>query len=266
MAWIQRQVMNNIKEGVMTDNQKKTELDDEYQFPQDEYLSSEGETHAADAHEPEAAASVGATRVTRGSRLAQLIKNIPAIQNKRVLIVIIAVIAFIIMVSILNTSKKTVSHIAKPVVEQSSILSESDTGDTASLESLRTHNSRVDSKVRDLQAQLANLQTTVDQTKAENQQLTQSVTELSGQVRDLMTQLGEALARMGHTARRPGLVYHLRAILPDRAWISSSTGETRSVTIGDQINHYGVVRSIDPNSGTIITSSGRKITYGPNDY
>ncbi|MCX7125751.1 MAG: type IV secretion protein IcmG, partial [Gammaproteobacteria bacterium] len=62
------------------------------------------------------------------------------------------------------------------------------------------------------------------------------------------------------------MVFHLRAVLPDRAWITSTSGETITVTIGDPIQDYGTVQAIDVQHGIIETSSGRKIEYGSNDY
>lgn len=256
----------------MTDDQKKISSDDEYQFPQEEYLSSENETHkegestAADVE----SGATAAVKATRGSRWAQLVKSFPVLQpvlqNKRIVIAIVVVIAFIITLPFLNTKEKPLSAVkATPVVEQPAVVQSGDS-DLGSLQPHKSHNTHIEVQVQNLKAQVANLQSAVDQAKAVNDQLSASVSALTGQVKDLMTQLSEALARMGPTAQKPGVVYHLRAVLPDRAWIISSTGETLSVTIGDEINHYGVVRSIDPTGGSIETSSGRKITYGSNDF
>lgn len=250
----------------MTDDQKKISPDDEYQFPQEEYLSLEKETH----EESESAAAevesgeTAAVKSVRGLRWTQLVKSFPMLQNKRIVIAIVVVIGFIITLPFFNTGKKPISEVkVKPVVEQPPVVVQSDDRD---LRLLQPHNSHIESQVQNLKAQIANLQSAVDQAKAANDQLSASVSALTGQVKDLMTQLSEALAKMGPTAQKPGVVYHLRAVLPDRAWIMSSTGETLSVTIGDEINHYGVVRSIDPTGGSIETSSGRKITYGSNDF
>ena len=245
----------------MAEEQKKIIIDDEYQFPEEEYLSPEAESSAKESAAGAASAAHPA-KLGLHDRWIQLVKMIPALRNKRVWIAIIIIFLIIALLPLFKPSPKSVmptpaAVVTTPAVEAPAPIDINNT--------LPSTSSRMESKVRDLQAQVTDLQSSVEQLKVNNQQLAQTVTDLAGQLRDLTNQLGEALAT-GVGAHGPRIVYHLRAVLPDRAWITTNTGETLTVTIGDEIKHYGVVRAIDPNNGVIETSSGRKITYGPNDF
>ena len=59
--------------------------------------------------------------------------------------------------------------------------------------------------------------------------------------------------------------YHLKAILPGRAWVESSEGEAETVSVGDSIENYGQVTAIDPDQGIVSTASGKMIRYGERD-
>lgn len=74
--------------------------------------------------------------------------------------------------------------------------------------------------------------------------------------------------------RRPQPVVHreprehlsVKAIVPGRAWIGSSLGFNRTVTVGDHLPGYGKVHKIDAANGRVVTSSGTVIVYGPGDF
>lgn len=59
--------------------------------------------------------------------------------------------------------------------------------------------------------------------------------------------------------------YHIRAVVPGRAWIASEDGKARTVRVGDKLEGYGTVEVISPREGVIITSTGGVIQYGNND-
>jgi intracellular multiplication protein IcmG len=60
-------------------------------------------------------------------------------------------------------------------------------------------------------------------------------------------------------------IYHVRAIVPNRAWLESDDGNTVTVKVGDRIYGYGKVELISPKQGMVVTSSGAIIQYGEND-
>lgn len=61
------------------------------------------------------------------------------------------------------------------------------------------------------------------------------------------------------------LVYHVKALIPGRAWLESNRGTTTSVKVGDTLRNYGQITSINTNTGMVDTSSGRVIKYGRYD-
>jgi len=242
----------------MTDEKKNTSPDDEYQFPQDEY-SAAGSEHVAPADTT--------TQADTGSAKKSFAQYLPQLRNKRILLVIALVILLIVVFRIVNTEKapalKPVQ--TQPVAEEAPPPS-NDNDMLGSLNSLRAHTSRTESQIKDLQGQVADMQSSLNQSQEANQALQKSVADLTSQMQGLSTELNNALEKLKPAAKTPRIVFHLRAVIPDRAWIIANTGETESVTVGDHIKQYGTVRSIDAQSGLIETSSGRKIGYGTNDY
>ncbi len=67
----------------------------------------------------------------------------------------------------------------------------------------------------------------------------------------------------------PTQVFYLKAVAPGnppRAWLSFAKGnKTVTVVIGDRLRGYGKVTAIEPAFGYVSTSSGRTIRYHPED-
>lgn len=59
--------------------------------------------------------------------------------------------------------------------------------------------------------------------------------------------------------------YYLQAVIPGRAWIVSSEGQTLTVREGTRVANYGVVRYIDAKRGRVLTSSGQIIKFSQED-
>ncbi|PJD90570.1 MAG: hypothetical protein CK424_07775 [Legionella sp.] len=68
-----------------------------------------------------------------------------------------------------------------------------------------------------------------------------------------------------HDVNRQTVQYSLQAVIPGRAWLISSLGDTLTVREGTKLAHYGVVRYIDAKRGRVLTSSGQLIQFGQND-
>lgn len=267
----------------MTDDSKNTLHDDEYQFPQDEYLSSntsEKPALTAEEHtETEGlVADIAEENVpVNPSPLHRFAAIIPILKNKRIIIAAVCIIVFVIVLRVMNSHKtptppasppppapvQTIAQptapIATPIVQQPAYNNDALT----TLDSRSTHN---ESQIRDMQTQITDLQNTLTQSQTTNQTLQKTVTDMAEQIKTLSTQLTKLLAAEKSMHKPKKIVYHLRAVLPDRAWIMSKSGETVSVTVGDTVSGYGTVQQIDPQNGVVITSSGRKIAYGENDY
>jgi len=55
--------------------------------------------------------------------------------------------------------------------------------------------------------------------------------------------------------------YFIQAIIPGRAWLISSNGQTLTVTVGSRVPGYGTIKKILPLEGRVILSSGRILKF-----
>jgi len=179
--------------------------------------------------------------------------------------IILALVAVIILVIVFHfISEKPAPVIEQPVVQ--SAPSNTDNLQTLnSLDALRLHSTQTESQLSKLKNDVSDLRDTLNESQAQNQKLQEQVSALADQVKILTNDMDKVLEKL--TPKKvEKIVYHLRAVLPDRAWIMSSSGNEESVTMGDHVSGYGTIKSIDAKTGVLTTSSGRKIVFGPNDY
>lgn len=252
----------------MVDQQKNTSSDDEYQFPQEEYIASGDTDESRQSAEKETPVDVpksGADKIT-----AALSNLSPMLQRNKRVIVIIVVLFFGYLILHFGLAKKKSVQVQPPQpVPQQTVptpVQQSDSGAMlGSLDSLKAHSSQTTSDIKNLQSQIADLQNTVSQSQTQNDQLRNAIGALADQIKEVSVQLDKVMAGGRPIKRSPQITYHLRAVIPDRAWITSSAGQTRSVTVGDDVRTYGKVTAIYSQQGIVDTSSGKKIEYGPND-
>lgn len=247
------------------DDPKKTPPD-EYQFPSDEYIT-EPETHPLDEDSTQTKSNAASTTTSFSRRdwINNISQKMPFLKNKRILLVIAGIIILFIVIHLFS-NKTPDTTTAPPLTstiptqpEEISPLNE------PSLQSLKSHSDKLESQVSELRSELTDMQSTMNQTQSENQQLRQSISQLSTQVNQLTIALSQ-LSKIKTQKSTPRITFHLRAVLPDRAWLTSRGGKSLTVTIGDHIPQYGTVTAIDSRNGIVETSSGRKIEYGVNDY
>lgn len=128
------------------------------------------------------------------------------------------------------------------------------------------------------QAQLESVGTQLNQLQLTQTQMNSELNELSDAVKALAAKLEQPRptmitprprlvkrVRRYHRRAVPSVSYHLRAVVPGRAWIESSSGRLFTVRTGDRIVGFGIIEEIDVTRGLVITSSGREITYGKYD-
>lgn len=67
--------------------------------------------------------------------------------------------------------------------------------------------------------------------------------------------------------KKPNVIkYHIRALVPGRAWIESENGRySKTIKVGDELNGYGTVDYILFKEGMVLMSNGSYIQYGEND-
>lgn len=247
----------------MVDQQKNTSPDDEYQFPQEEYIASGASDASQQSAENEAPAEIKKSGV---EKIMGALSNLSPIlqRNKRILIVIVAVIVGFLFLHFGFSKKEPVQvQPAQPVV--SAPVQQPENGAMiGSLDSLQAHSSKTASDIKSLQSQIADLQSAVSQSQSQNDQLRSAIGALTEQMKSVSHELDQVMARDVRVRKVSKITYHLRAVVPDRAWITFA-GQTRSVTVGDSVKSYGKVTAIYSEQGIVETSSGRKIEFGPND-
>ncbi len=129
------------------------------------------------------------------------------------------------------------------------------------------------------QAQLETIGRELNQFRLTQTQMNSELSEVSEAIKRLAEKLERPRLRI---TEKPSLVrkrrirryhrpavqaplYHLRAMVPGRAWLESSSGRLFTVKRGERIIGYGEVEEIDVTRGVVVTSSGRNITYGKYD-
>ena len=269
----------------MVDEQKNMG-DDEYQFPQEEYA---GEGSHEEVVEPEVASAAAGSAAASGDGFRKKIiegyKGTVSARNKRIILISVGLIFVLLLPKLSDVfhvaPKKAEDTLAsKPVqpvvqqpapVEQPIVSQQPDQPAIApsvdpSLDEARAYRSQADGKIQELQNQVSSIQNSLAQSESTNEQLQKSVSQLTSQVQALSVQLKQQMMAEKTQPKSKKVNFYLRAVVPDRAWVMTSSGETVSVSVGDSLDQYGTIQSIDPVYGVIETSSGRKITYGSNDY
>lgn len=245
----------------MVDQQKNTSPDDEYQFPQDEYIASGAQGTSQQSVESEAPADV---KDSGSEKLAGFASNLSPMlrRNKRVLIIIGLVLLVFLFLHFGMPKKITpvpIQPAPQPVVS-TPVQQPINTPASPQIGSSETA-----SDIKNLQSQIADLQSAVSQSRSDNEQLRNTVSALTEQMKAISFQLDKMMASNVKTSSAPKITYHLRAVISDRAWIISDAGQAQSITVGDEVKSYGKVTAIHQQHGIVETSSGRKIEYGPND-
>lgn len=85
------------------------------------------------------------------------------------------------------------------------------------------------------------------------------------QLAKVVQQLELEQAEMARQKKMPEMVYHLRAIVPGRAWLEAKDGKLVTVRPGTKLNGYGKVTVIDVDNGVVKTDLGYVIKYGESD-
>ncbi len=263
----------------MTSDNKRVSDDEEYQYPDEEYVSEPGGEEEAHAHNPYSHEASQASAPQQEGKL-QFIKDFVGRHRRIVIAAGIGVFALITL-KIMNHHKNnkvimkakpavvTQPVVQKPVVQQPVTQSVSSPVVTDALSSIKQDSQTNHVAISGLQNQVQALQTQLASANQNQHELNQVILILASQLKNLNQHMSEtkAVAQTKPSGPpSPEVVYHIRAIISGRAWIVGSNGLTDSVTVGDPIPDYGLVKAIDADHGVIDTSSGKKIRLGVNDY
>lgn len=151
-----------------------------------------------------------------------------------------------------------------PVVASSATLSGQDTQQLQAFgQQIRSNQLSIDN----ISVRVQNLETTVG--KMDNT-LTRIDNRLKKPQRAQRNVVKKRMVKKNKKVRRAAPVRRdlvgLKAVVPGRAWVQTSSGQMMSVRVGDSIYGLGRVKAIDAPAGKVVTSSGAVIGYGPGDF
>ncbi|OGT52821.1 MAG: hypothetical protein A3F17_05370 [Gammaproteobacteria bacterium RIFCSPHIGHO2_12_FULL_41_15] len=235
-----------------TTDDRKISPDEEYQYPKEEYVTEV--TPSPPSEPPE--------HKSRWQMLLNWMQN-----NKRVTVVVVLIAVVLIAFEFMTPSNKIKPVSTEPVAVQPTVPVPPNPQVVDQLNTLNSDAQTNQAAINQLQSQIEDLRSQVAQANASQAQLSQSLTLLTEQIKDLTTKLHPSKTATAFKVPVPApIVFHLRAIVPGRAWIVSSDGLSESVSVGDSVPQYGTVQTVDANRGLVLTSSGKVITYGVNDH
>jgi intracellular multiplication protein IcmG len=240
---------------------------EEYQFPTDEYLGEEQVEHSAEpeeTQEPAVASEEPSANVSGG--LAKIWAN-----HKRIIIIVGVLAGVALVFGIMRNTHKSAEALVTPPPASAPapvVQAVTDPQVIDQLTSLRQDAVNSNGVVRQLQGQVQDLTNTLNQSRASQQQLNQSLMVLMGQVQQLTAEV-KVLSQPKPVKAAPPpkekpvpvITFQIRAVVPGRAWIVGSDGQSQSVAVGDTVPQYGNVVSIDADAGVVITSSGKTIKF-----
>lgn len=268
---------------------------DEYQFADLDGLGTESAEPLFD--ESEGASDEGvAASPDRGRIDPQMMKTIKhglfAIGGLILFLLIYKFVASFLSpaATTLSTNKKTTAAITTPKIDPIATTPTPMTMSTPVQVSDRALKD-TDRKVDALERERTRLNADVLLMHQQLRDVTQSVSDMTASINDIkqsmltmsekMEQQSERMIRLQATqhakkratssAARTKAVktkrtrYVIQAIIPGRAWLMSSTGETLTVSRGSSVPGYGDVRLINPKLGRVFTSSGRVIQFSQAD-
>lgn len=120
------------------------------------------------------------------------------------------------------------------------------------------------SQLQRLQDQMKTMQDDLRKTTEAQRVLNDNISGLNAELKELVNQLNTT----GKPRKKPKIIlteimpaYHLRAVIPGRAWLEDDQGQTLTVAIGDKLLGYGRVSNIDAQQGIVSTTSGKVIGF-----
>lgn len=183
--------------------------------------------------------------------------------NKKILIILgIIIVVFIVFQFVKPKPAKEPQPTAPDITAAVPVSQVSADGQLFDLSQKFNQNS---AKLKDIEGQLNTTQAALSKLNTDIASLSTIVKKLSANVQILTRRQAELLIYGKGRSRWPKIVYHVKAIVPGRAWLESSDGTIVTVRPGSELNHYGTVTRIDDRRGIVTTDLGFTIKYGKGD-
>ena len=238
-------------------NDKNRDNEEEYQFPEAEYVEH---TEEPVDHEDTVSESYNAAPTS---------SFVDKLKNKRVIITVVGVVVVLVAFNLMHKSdvKKVVAEKAPaPVVQQ-----QPDLQLVGQLDTLKKNQADSESSTTQLKDEVSDLKSSLSEANQSQVEMAQKISELSAQLKSLNEAViankpkPKKVVAVKKVVPVKKITYTLQSVVPGRAWIKSSEGEFMTVSTGKKLPQYGVVESINADQGIVITSSGKTIVYGADD-
>lgn len=258
-------------------NKDNMNHDDEYHFPSEEFITddesvsadqgqhSDADDQGDEQVQTDAIESVADTSIM--SRLKDITEKFPILKNKRIIGVVI--IALIVLISFhFMSSGHKLKVVKKPVAKPVVVQSQPSLTTMNQMNTLKQGEAQNQASAAQLQANVQSLQASLNTARSQRIQMAKMLSNMSKQ----MMQLNMTVKRLAAKPKKhsgivpPPLTFTVKAIIPGRVWLLGSNGLTETVTLGAKVPQYGTVTSINAKTGVVMTSSGKSIHYGGNDF
>lgn len=239
---------------------------DEYQYPPDEYYKG-GEYIPEDSGSSE------------NIPPEEDVRRRPALPRRVLLLLgfIAAIIIVYLILSYANSQRNTdLSQPTAPVASIPPTTQSVAVQQPIQAQPITVDNPTTDATVQRLTLQnqanqqtIAGMQAQIQQLQSQLNDLTNSIATIGNQIQVLANEIRaiglDRTVGGRSTSLSQGIVYHVKAMVPGRAWLEAPNGRATTVTIGDRLPGYGIIQMININQGIVTTSSGAVIEHGSRD-
>lgn len=144
-----------------------------------------------------------------------------------------------------------------PSVQQAQVLTANET--QPQTEALLAQNSQNQVQIQQLQTALQQLQASMQQMSSQVARCNAATSIAQVQPPVVMPVVKPKVIKITRKAAPP-VTYHVRAVVPGRAWLLATNGKLITVKVGDALPGYGNVERISPELGIVWTRTA-EITY-----
>ncbi len=237
----------------------KKQHEEEYQFPADEYVEKP-EHQAQETTEVDEQPEVAAVNKPRFGGIKKHFTG-----KRKAVLLIIVVVAAGVAFKFMTDSNKTPAAAPQPVV-QAPTVAQPNPQVESQLADLKQTLADNQQKFNALQDQVDNMQTALSQANSSYQTLNTNLQALMQQLKKAPTPPKKAAATKKPAKAIIPIVFHIKAIVPGRAWVFNNLGQAETISVGDSLPQYGQINAINANTGVVTTSSGKLIEYGVDDF
>lgn len=238
--------------------------EEEYQYPKDEFIVADKNTHSTtgtdtfhDEHDPDS------------SSLFEKKPNsvVGFMGRHKKMVSIISIVLLVLVTFHFMRGEQQKPKVVYEAPKVTPVVSQPNPELVNQLQQLQQGEQSNNNSIQQLQSQMNNLNQTISQTNQSNAELNKALIALAIELKQLKDQLAahQTVTVVKSGLPHPTLVFHLRAVIPGRAWIVSNENLTQSIRVGDHVPNYGTVTEILDGQGLVKTSSGKFIRYGGDD-